>query len=41
VLAVSNWLLRRDDEVRWAPFWALDRMEVQRADDQESVGDRR
>ena len=31
VLAVSNWLLRRDDEVGCAPFWGIDRLETRRA----------
>jgi hypothetical protein len=31
VLAVSNWLLRRDDQVGCAPFWPVDAVESRRA----------
>jgi hypothetical protein len=31
VLAVSNWLLRRDDQVGCAPFWAIDALEARHA----------
>jgi hypothetical protein len=27
VLAVGNWLLRRDDQIGCAPFWPIDRLE--------------
>jgi hypothetical protein len=30
VLAVSNWLLRRDDQVGCAVFWPVDRLERHR-----------
>jgi hypothetical protein len=30
VLAVSNWLLRRDDQIGCAPFWPLDAVEARR-----------
>ena len=30
VLAVSNWLLRRDDQVGCAPFWPIDALETGR-----------
>ncbi|MFL6272831.1 MAG: hypothetical protein ACJ75A_22355 [Actinomycetes bacterium] len=30
VLAVSNWLLRRDDQIGCAVFWPIERLERQR-----------
>lgn len=32
VLAVSNWLLRRDDQIGCAPFWPVDAWEARDAD---------
>jgi hypothetical protein len=32
VLAVSNWLLRRDDQIGCAPFWPVDAWEARGAD---------
>jgi hypothetical protein len=31
VLAVSNWLLRRDDQIGCAPFWPIDALEARHA----------